>query len=126
VDATQGDANIDSVTDGAVWDHDNNTYALPGASNYLKLATDSRNAWTGLSLSTTNFIEKTSSSALPAQGYYAPYVRVSNTGATYFAYTAANADGAAHIASFGSNFIGVEDLPYGGDQDFNDIMIWIS
>jgi VCBS repeat-containing protein len=126
VDVNANDQNIDSATDGAVWDYENNRYALPGASNYIALATDPRNAWRGLSLSTSNFTQQTFTSNLPEQAYFAPYVRVLNTGATYFAFRAANADGAAHIVSFGSNLIGIEDLPGGGDQDFDDLMVWIT
>lgn len=41
----------------------------------------------------------------------------------YFAFTGANSDGADHIRLLGDNTFGFEDLPGGGDQDFNDVIV---
>ncbi|MEM6752892.1 MAG: Calx-beta domain-containing protein, partial [Cyanobacteria bacterium P01_C01_bin.38] len=41
----------------------------------------------------------------------------------YFSFAQANLDGAEHIRSLGNNTFGFEDLPNGGDNDFNDLII---
>ena len=43
----------------------------------------------------------------------------------YFAYMGANSDGVDHIRSLGNNTFGFEDLPGGGDNDFNDMIVQI-
>jgi hypothetical protein len=59
-----------------------------------------------------------------------PYVRVINTGETYLPYAAANKDGFAHFAEArgtdGYNYLYLEDLPGGGDKDYDDLIIRIS
>lgn len=47
----------------------------------------------------------------------------SNDPAIYFPYLGANSDGADHIVLLGDNKFGFEDLPNGGDQDFDDMVI---
>lgn len=41
----------------------------------------------------------------------------------YFAFLGANSDGVDHIRLLGDNTFGFEDLPGGGDQDFNDVIV---
>ena len=41
----------------------------------------------------------------------------------YFIFTAANPDGADHVRLLGDNVFGFEDLPGGGDFDYNDIIV---
>lgn len=49
---------------------------------------------------------------------------MNNDPAIYTAYVAANDDGAEHIIiSLGENTLGFEDLPGGGDTDFNDMVV---
>lgn len=43
----------------------------------------------------------------------------------YFPFIAGNADGADHVRLLGDNVFGFEDLPGGGDNDFNDIVVQI-
>ena len=50
--------------------------------------------------------------------YIAPYA-ISN-GNTFFAFEGANSDNFAHFRFLGTNLFGYEDLPGGGDQDFDD------
>ncbi|MGQ4647621.1 phytase [Lyngbya aestuarii] len=44
----------------------------------------------------------------------------------YFAYLGANPDNADHIRQLGDNVFGFEDLPDGGDQDFNDLVLQVN
>lgn len=41
----------------------------------------------------------------------------------YFSFAQANSDKTEHIRSLGNNTLGFEDLPSGGDNDFNDLVI---
>jgi len=44
----------------------------------------------------------------------------------YFPYIAANPDGVDHLRLFGDNLFGFEDLPGGGDLDYNDMVFQIA
>jgi hypothetical protein len=44
----------------------------------------------------------------------------------YFPFIAANPDGADHIRLLGDNTFGFEDLPGGGDNDFNDVVFQVN
>ncbi|MGB3637655.1 MAG: DUF4114 domain-containing protein, partial [Rivularia sp. (in: cyanobacteria)] len=44
----------------------------------------------------------------------------------YFSFPGASNDGFDHIQQIGNNTFGFEDLPGGGDEDFNDIVITIN
>lgn len=46
--------------------------------------------------------------------------------AVYFSYIEANFDGVDRVRLLGDNSWGFEDLPQGGDMDFNDIVIQAS
>ena len=48
---------------------------------------------------------------------------ITNDPDIYFAFLGANSDGADHIRLLGDNTFGFEDLPGGGDQDFNDVIV---
>lgn len=124
------EAALDSVTgwyliqskDGAVTTADGNTLR-PGDSNYITeaLRTDNRiDAISGISIAD----RQTRSLDVQLSGgvLLAPYAQVSN-GETYVAFAAANSDGLEHFMSLGTNLIGFEDLPNGGDRDFQDA-VW--
>ncbi|MBV6624817.1 MAG: DUF4114 domain-containing protein [Rivularia sp. (in: Bacteria)] len=44
----------------------------------------------------------------------------------YFSFAGANGDGFDHIKMLDDNTFGFEDLPNGGDRDFNDIVITVN
>ena len=46
-----------------------------------------------------------------------------NDPAVYFPFLNANADGVDHIRLLANNVFGFEDLPNGGDLDYNDMVI---
>jgi len=62
-------------------------------------------------------------------GFWMPYVYVANTGKTYVPYAIANDDQFSHFGSAvsadGSAYLYMEDLPSGGDKDYNDLYILI-
>jgi len=49
-----------------------------------------------------------------------------NNPAIYFPYLGANADKVDHIRLLGNNIFGFEDLPNGGDNDFNDMIVRVN
>ncbi|MBD2195155.1 MULTISPECIES: DUF4114 domain-containing protein [Calothrix] len=53
-------------------------------------------------------------------------VNTNNDPQVYFPYLGVNADGVDHIRLLGNNTFGFEDLPGGGDLDYNDVIININ
>ncbi|MEM6400848.1 MAG: transporter substrate-binding domain-containing protein, partial [Cyanobacteria bacterium P01_D01_bin.116] len=51
---------------------------------------------------------------------------INNSAETYFSFLGANSDGVDHIRLLGDNTFGYEDLPGGGDGDFNDMIVKIN
>ncbi|MEO1432064.1 MAG: DUF4114 domain-containing protein, partial [Cyanobacteria bacterium J06633_8] len=51
---------------------------------------------------------------------------ISNDPTVYFPYLGANPDGIDHIRLLGDNTFGFEDLPNGGDLDYNDMIVKIN
>ena len=76
--------------------------------------------------------------AVNANSIFAPFIIVngtpdllldsntSNDPAVYFPFLGSNSHGVDHIRMLGSNVFGFEDLPNGGDRDFNDIIVKVS
>ena len=124
------EAAFDSVTgwyviqskDGAVVAADGNTLR-PGDPNYINEAIRQDNRIDSLSGVSIADGETRSLDAQVLGGVLlAPYAQVSD-GDTYVAFAAANSDGLEHFMSLGTNLIGFEDLPNGGDRDFQDA-VW--
>ena len=117
--------------DGNVFDADSKAIA-PDEDGYADAAIANR---LGLDLATDN--EKTSEFDVEfkASALYAPIIAVngdfaafsdndaSNDPTVYFAYEAANVDGFDHVISMEEGQFSFEDLPDGGDEDFNDIVL---
>ena len=57
--------------------------------------------------------------------HYLDNLRGNDPTAIYFNFIAANPDGADHIRLLGDNVFGFEDLPGGGDNDFDDVILSI-
>ena len=124
------EAALDSVTgwyliqskDGAVTAADGITLR-PGDPNYITEALRTDNQIDSISgISIANRQTRSLDVQLSGGVLLAPYAQVSN-GATYVAFAAANSDGLEHFMSLGTNLIGFEDLPNGGDRDFQDA-VW--
>jgi hypothetical protein len=48
-----------------------------------------------------------------------------NDPAVYFPFLGANSDKVDHVRMLGNNIFGFEDLPNGGDLDYNDVIVKI-
>ncbi|NRB07136.1 MAG: DUF4114 domain-containing protein [Richelia sp.] len=51
--------------------------------------------------------------------------QIINNPPVYFSFIGGNFDETDHIRFFGNGIFGFEDLPGGGDEDYNDVMIEI-
>ncbi|MEO1374851.1 MAG: Calx-beta domain-containing protein [Cyanobacteria bacterium J06635_10] len=96
---------------------------------YAQLAVDLLEP--GLELSVDNFSSITIDDTLMGGHIYAPLLVVDgdfdslegDSTQLYFSFAEANSDGIEHIRSQGGNTLGFEDLPGGGDLDFDDMLI---
>ncbi|MBV6626937.1 MAG: DUF4347 domain-containing protein [Rivularia sp. (in: Bacteria)] len=103
----------------------------PGDDNYIQTAIDNRIQ--GIDLTVENQGSATYNSELSGGSIYAPFIIVNGNPddvegsaedpEVYFTYLGANSDGQDHIRMLGDNTFGFEDLPNGGDLDYNDIII---
>ena len=120
--------------DGSVVDDLGETIAV-GEEGYTEAALNNR---VGLELSAENGTASEFVTALQGGKLYAPFIAVDsgiealtddnpdNDPAIYFTYSDANVDGFDHIRSPGINQFEFEDLPNGGDKDFNDVVVDVS
>ncbi|WP_204102871.1 MULTISPECIES: DUF4347 domain-containing protein [Spirulina sp. CCY15215] len=107
----------------------------PGQSGYAKAAIENRVR--GVNLSVSNQQQSSANAALNGGSLYAPFIIVdatpeqfllensqnsSNGVQAYFLFGAANSDRFDHILLLGNNTFGFEDLPNGGDRDYNDLI----
>jgi hypothetical protein len=94
---------------------------------------------TGLPLlGANNQANATFAGSLTGNNLYAPFIIVNgtleqlldsngnNNPQIYFPFLGANSDGKDHIRLLGNNIFGFEDLPGGGDNDYNDMIVKIS
>lgn len=97
----------------------------PGDSGYTKAATDPSNLFKPLTgFNADNGKATTMSAEFTIDGnnqLLAPFAEVN--GNVYFSFAAANSDGVNHFTQLAPNVLGLEDLPGGGDQDFDDLLI---
>lgn len=109
----------------------NGSILKAGDAGYARAAVQSRISGIDLAVSnqgTANFDDKT----LTGGSIFAPFI-ISNGTAdqflngqvtnAYFAYLGANSSKVDHIRLLGDNTFGFEDLPGGGDLDYNDIIV---
>ncbi|MEH2196312.1 MAG: DUF4347 domain-containing protein [Nostoc sp.] len=108
---------------------------LTGQAGYTQAAMRGRVA--GIDLSVSNQGTATSTGTFAPGSIFAPFIIVngrpdavlnnnSNAPAVYFPFLGANSDRSDHIRLLGSNTFGFEDLPNGGDKDFNDVIIKVN
>lgn len=105
----------------------------PGDAGYVQAAIQQRVQ--NLDLAVANQSTATFSAQLEAGFIYAPFLiangrpdalvdgNAANDPAVYFPFLAANSDRVDHIRLLGDNTFGFEDLPSGGDGDFNDVIV---
>ncbi|MEM9803948.1 MAG: DUF4114 domain-containing protein [Cyanobacteria bacterium P01_D01_bin.56] len=120
-------------TNGSVLDPLTAQTLKPGNVGYMQAAFGNRVA--GIDLATANQTTTMLSGAFEGGFLFAPFIITNGTleqlldrdtangPAVYFPYLSANSDGADHIRLLGDNIFGFEDLPGGGDADYNDMVI---
>lgn len=118
---------IDTNNDGTV-------DILTGAAGYTDAAI--RNRVSEINLSVADQQTATFTGQLTGGAVFAPFIIADGTvdqvlngqnlNQVYFPFLGANADQADHIRLLGNNTLGFEDLPSGGDKDFNDIIVQIT
>ncbi|MFM7365692.1 MAG: DUF4114 domain-containing protein [Cuspidothrix sp.] len=108
----------------------------PGQAGYVEAAV--RNRLPDIGLTTNNGATTTLKTTLQGGGIYLPFLIVdgrpdslldsnpNNNPNIYFTFLGANADKVDHVRIFGDNIFGFEDLPGGGDKDFNDVIVRIN
>lgn len=126
------------ITDssGAITDPLTGATLRPGDSGYTQAAL--RYRISGIDLEVANQSTATSSSLMQGGSIFAPFIvangspeqildsNPSNDVFVYFPFIAANSDGIDHIRLLADNTFGFEDLPGGGDLDYNDMIIAVS
>jgi hypothetical protein len=126
-------ANIDGSIDT---DGDGVGDLLPGQAGYVDAAVKNRVA--GLNLTVGNQATANFTGQFEAGAIYAPFLIVNssldplldtnpnNNPIVYFSYLGANPDKVDHVRILGNNVFGFEDLPSGGDKDFNDFIVSVN
>ncbi|MEA5568805.1 choice-of-anchor I domain-containing protein, partial [Anabaena sp. UHCC 0399] len=106
---------------------------LPGQAGYIQAAINQRLA--GVNLTVDNQATANYTGTFSGGGIFAPFMIVngrpealldtngSNDPAVYFPYLGANPNQVDHIRLLGDNVFGFEDLPGGGDGDYNDVIV---
>lgn len=134
------DASFDSTigfyevvdADGSIVDPTSGETIAPGDAGYQEaaIANSLDIALSAPNKGTTEFMTE-----LPGDATYAPFIVANGTVAeledgdtsndpmVYFSYLGANSDNSDHVRSLGNNTLGFEDLPNGGDMDFNDLVV---
>ena len=104
-----------------------------GQSGYIQSAVAGQVS--GIDLSVTNQSTQTTSGIFKTGSIFAPFIIVNGTRdaildsnpnndpAVYFPFLGANTDKVDHIRLLANNVFGFEDLPSGGDFDYNDIIV---
>jgi 3-phytase/alkaline phosphatase D len=115
---------------------DGNADILPGQAGYIQAAVQNRIA--GIDLTVNNQGTASFTGTLQGGSIFAPFIIVngrpdalldtntSNDPAVYFSYLGANSDRFDHVRLLGDNVFGFEDLPNGGDRDFNDVIVKVN
>ncbi|OUL31330.1 hypothetical protein BV372_20445 [Nostoc sp. T09] len=123
-------------TQGTIVDPLTGTSLTPGEASYAQAAV--KNRVSGIDLTVANQSTATASSILTGGTLLAPFIiangqpeqlldtNPSNDPAVYFTFLGANPDRVDHIRLLGDNIFGFEDLPLGGDFDYNDIIVQAS
>lgn len=102
----------------------------PGDSRYKQLALENRITSLDL-LQTQDSIQSDFDGTFEGGSIFAPFIvadgtlneALNNNAEVYFAYQGANSDNFDHIRLLDDNKFGFEDLPNGGDKDYNDLII---
>ncbi|MEA5620732.1 DUF4114 domain-containing protein, partial [Cronbergia sp. UHCC 0137] len=126
---------VDSVNGqiGSLQANANNraAYLQAAINNLLKDATTGQT----IKFAVSNQGTQTGSATINAGSIFAPMIVINGTLSelmdnngdndprVYFPYLGVNSDGVDHIRLLGNNTFGFEDLPNGGDRDYNDVIV---
>jgi len=128
--------NVADVNGGIDTNGDGIADITTGQSGYIQAAI--RNRVSGIDLTVNNQGTASFTGVFNPNSIFAPFIIVNGTPdllldnntandpAVYFPFLGSNSDGVDHIRMLGSNVFGFEDLPNGGDRDFNDIIVKVS
>jgi VCBS repeat-containing protein len=120
-------------TDGSITDPFTGNILNPGDVGYIQTAVGNRVA--GIDLKVANNSIETLSGEFISGSLFAPFIiinasptevldtNIQNDPNVYFAFLGANTDRVDHIRLLSNNVFGFEDLPNGGDLDYNDMII---
>jgi 3-phytase len=109
------------------------TIVSVGQSGYIQAAVAGQIS--GIDLSVANQSTQTTSGIFKAGSIFAPFIVINgspsaildsnpnNDPSVYFPFLGANTDKVDHIRLLANNTFGFEDLPSGGDFDYNDIIV---
>ncbi|MBE9206319.1 phytase [Nostoc sp. LEGE 06077] len=125
---------VTDVNGGIDLNGDGQADILPGQAGYTEAAV--RNRVPGINL-TANSGRSTYEATFQPGYIYAPFIIANGTPeavldsnprnpAVYFPFLGANTRQTDQIALLGSNIFGFEDLPRGGDRDFNDLIVRVN
>lgn len=109
---------------------------LPGQAGYTQAAVGNRIP--GIDLFVNNQGTATYTGTFKPGAIFAPFLitdgrpdavfdtNPNNDPSVYFPFLGANTDKSEHVRLLGNNVLGFEDLPFGGDKDFNDITVKVN
>nr|WP_322657642.1 phytase [Dendronalium sp. ChiSLP03b]MDZ8203938.1 phytase [Dendronalium sp. ChiSLP03b] len=109
---------------------------LPGEAGYAKAAVSE--SIPGIDLTVKNNGTATYTSTFQPGSIFAPFIiangrpdailddNPNNDKPVYFSFLGANTGQVDHISLLGNNIYGFEDLPNGGDKDFNDFIVQVN
>ncbi|MEH1822030.1 MAG: putative Ig domain-containing protein, partial [Nostoc sp.] len=107
---------------------------LVGQAGYAEAAVRRRIA--GIDLTVSNQGSATYTGTFGADSLFAPFIIVDGkpdavlsgnaNKKVYFSFLGANSDKVDHIRLLGNNTFGFEDLPNGGDKDYNDVIVQVN
>ncbi|MEA5621260.1 DUF4114 domain-containing protein, partial [Cronbergia sp. UHCC 0137] len=127
---------VANVNGGIDTDGNGTVDFLPGDTGYTKAAIAGRVV--DLDMAVNNQQTATFSTNLNGGSIYAPFIIANGTAeaildnnpnndpAVYFTFLGANSGRVDHIRLLGNNTFGFEDLPLGGDLDYNDVLVQIN
>lgn len=124
---------VSDMNGGIDTDANSTTDLRPGDIIYAQAAIQGR--MQGINLTVDNQASTTITTNLNGGSIYAPFIiadgkpdalldsNYNNNSNIYFAFAGANPGKFDHIRLLGNNSWGFEDLPLGGDKDFNDVVV---
>jgi hypothetical protein len=105
----------------------NSSSVLPGQKNYASAALAPGNLLSAggqnVSLGAPNNASSNLSFDVSGGELWAPYARNSSKGITFFSWSAQNPSKFSNVRNDGGNSFSLEDLPRGGDRDFDDLKV---